>query len=178
MSSSDHFMFEDIEVIKSDKRKKTVHAKIIDEKLQIFLPSTISKKEENYWIEKMKKRCMNKRKKQLLNTNSKLREYAEEINKKFFEGKLEFDIEFVTNQNTRFGSCTSENKTIRISDKISDMPKWVQNYIILHEMTHLIYRDHSDNFWKKVNEYKYSERAKGFLIAFNYFSNKKLLTND
>ena len=178
MSYTDGFMFDEVEVIKSSKRKKTVQAKIVNKKLIIFLPSRISQKEEDYWIRKMKKKCINKRKKQLLNTNSQLKGKAEVINKKYFEGKLNFNIEFVTNQNSRFGSCTPENKTIRISDKVSEMPKWVQNYIILHEIAHLIYKDHSDNFWEKVNEYKYTERAKGFLIGFNYYSNKKGFIED
>ena len=45
------------------------------------------------------------------------------------------------------------------------MPIWVQNYVILHELTHLVYPDHSAAFWKKVNEFSLTERARGYLIA-------------
>jgi len=45
------------------------------------------------------------------------------------------------------------------------MPSWVQDYIIIHELTHLIYPDHSKKFWETVNRYRYAERAKGYLIA-------------
>lgn len=45
------------------------------------------------------------------------------------------------------------------------MPSWVQDYIIIHELTHLMYPDHSKKFWETVNRYKYAERAKGYLIA-------------
>ena len=54
---------------------------------------------------------------------------------------------------------------IRLSDRIADMPRWVQDYVIIHELTHLIHPDHPKKFWEKVNRYKYAERAKGYLIA-------------
>ncbi|MCJ7698401.1 MAG: M48 family metallopeptidase, partial [Thermoplasmata archaeon] len=78
---------------------------------------------------------------------------------------LDFYIMFVTNQHSRFGCCTSIDKTIRISERVKAMPSWVQDYIIIHELTHLLHPDHSKNFWEIVNHYKYAERAKGYLIA-------------
>ncbi len=94
-----------------------------------------------------------------------LLERAQLFNKKYFNGELDFSITYVLNQNTRFGSCTTADKTIRISEKVKTMPSWVQDYIIIHELTHLLYPDHSKQFWEKVNQYPYAERAKGYLIA-------------
>jgi hypothetical protein len=45
------------------------------------------------------------------------------------------------------------------------MPSWVQDYIIIHELAHLLHPDHSKKFWELVDQYKYAERAKGYLIA-------------
>jgi hypothetical protein len=94
-----------------------------------------------------------------------LRQRAEDLNKKYFDGTLDFSITFVTNQHSRFGSCTSIDKTIRISERVKTMPSWVQDYIIIHELAHLLHPDHSKKFWEKVNQYKFAERAKGYLIA-------------
>ena len=111
----------------------------------------------------MKDRFLKKRK--LIGDEKLLIERAKRINKKFFNGSLDFTIKYVSNQNKRFGSCTPETKMIRISDRVAKMPSWVQDYVILHELTHLIHPNHSKEFWDKVNEYKYTERAKGYLIA-------------
>ena len=46
-----------------------------------------------------------------------------------------------------------------------ERPVGVLDYVLMHEMTHLLYSNHSKEFWKKVNEYKYTERARGFLIV-------------
>jgi predicted metal-dependent hydrolase len=45
------------------------------------------------------------------------------------------------------------------------MPKWVLDYVIMHDMSHPMHPNHSRAFWKEVCEYKYAKRARGFLIA-------------
>lgn len=56
-------------------------------------------------------------------------------------------------------------KSIRISHCLIQMPEWVRDYVILHEMAHLIEPNHSKSFWNIVSHYSLSERAKGYLIA-------------
>ena len=156
-----------VEVIRSHKRKKTVQAKVVDDKLRVYLPAGLSKKRESELIEKMMVKVEKKRlKKELINGDEYLKIRFNEFNRKYFNGELELtSIKYVTNQNTRNGSCTPAKGTIRISHRLADMPKWVLDYLIMHEMAHLLYPDHSKRFWDKVNEYKYTERARGFLIC-------------
>ena len=155
-----------IEVIRSHKRKKTAQAKVVDDKLHVYLPAGLSKGMESELIEMMVAKVEKKRLKSELNGDDYLRTRFNELNNKHFNGELELaSIKYVTNQNTRNGSCTPANGTIRISHRLADMPKWVLDYLIMHEMAHLLYPDHSKRFWDKVNEYKYTERARGFLIC-------------
>lgn len=164
--------WETIEIIRSEKRKKTVQAKIVDDTLRIYLPSGLSKKEESKWIQKMKTQIEKKQRKHQLNNTNDLQKRAERINNQYFDGDLSFSIQFVTNQTTKHGSCTPSSKRIRIADEIADYPAYVQDYLIMHELTHLIYPNHSKAFWEKVNEYPYVERAKGFLHASEFFKKK------
>ena len=152
-----------VEIIRSTRRRRTIQAKLVDDVLKIYLPNGLTEREEEKWISYMKDRFIKKRK--LIGDEKLLMERARRINKKFFNGSLDFTIKYVSNQNKRFGSCTPETKMIRISDRVAKMPSWVQDYVILHELTHLIHPNHSKEFWDKVNEYKYTERAKGYLIA-------------
>jgi len=152
-----------IKVIRSSRRKKTVQAKLIDGVLRIYLPKGLTKTEEEKWVNHMRESFL--RKLRLNRSDESLRIRADRLNKKFFNGELEFDIRYVSNQNKRFGSCTPKTKKIRISDRVAKMPWWVQDYVVLHELTHLIHPNHSKEFWEKVNEYRYTERAKGYLIA-------------
>lgn len=162
----------DITIIRSDRRKKTIQAKLQDEKLCILLPSGMTKVEEKKWIDKMIKKFEGRQQKKKLNSNGLLIKRAQELNNKYFDGALIFKIKYVTNQASRFGSCSTATNTIRISDRIADMPQWVRDYIIIHELAHLINADHSKKFWEKVNQFKYAERARGYLIAVGMLSDE------
>jgi len=155
-----------ITIIRSRRRKKTIQTKSQDGHLWIYLPAGMRPKEEQRWIERMMKK--NERwvqKKTARESDSWLLQRAQELCKKYFNRQLDFCITYVTNQHSRFGSCTSLDRSIRISDRVKTMPVWVQDYIIIHELAHLIYPNHSKEFWEIVNQYKYAERAKGYLIA-------------
>lgn len=98
--------------------------------------------------------------------NNKLTERAKELNNRYFNGRLKINsIKYVTNQNSIFGSCSTKKGTIRISHRVAKMPQWVKDYLIIHEMAHLLHPNHSKAFWGVVTQYNYAERARGYLIA-------------
>jgi hypothetical protein len=155
-----------IKIIRSPRRKKTISAKLVGDELLVYLPEGLSEEEENKWIAKMTERLEKRKKKRKLNADGYLTRRAHELNRKYFYGKLRIkSIEYVTNQDSRFGSCTPRLRTIRISDRIAEMPSWVVDYVIIHELAHFMQPNHSKAFWRLVNQYKYAERARGFLLA-------------
>ena len=137
----------------------------MDGRIYVYLPEGLSKEEEKKYVDELVEKIEKHKRRRKLNDDGLLIERAQELNKKYFDGKLEFRIKYVTNQNSKFGSCTPSTKTIRISDRLADMPSWVRDYVIIHEMAHLIQPNHSKKFWELVNRYKYTERARGYLIA-------------
>jgi len=156
----------EVKVIRSQARKKTIQAKMVGETLVVYLPFGMHREEERKIIEKMRHKIENKILKSHVNKDDYLKKRFDEFNRKYFNGTLSVkSIEFVTNQERKRGSCTPANGTIRLSHKLLDMPKWVLDYVIMHEMSHLMHPDHSRAFWTKVSEYNYAERARGFLIA-------------
>jgi predicted metal-dependent hydrolase len=72
-------------------------------------------------------------------------------------------VRWVTNQNGRWGSCTPVDRTIRISHRVQEMPDWVIDYVLVHELAHLVVPSHSAEFWDLVARYPKTERARGYL---------------
>lgn len=76
-------------------------------------------------------------------------------------------ISWVANQHKRWGSCTISTRSIRLSDRLQQMPAWVVDYVIVHELAHLVHADHSAAFWRLVDGYPQAERARGFLLGWS-----------
>ena len=62
---------------------------------------------------------------------------------------------------TRFGSCSSK-KTLNFSCNVMRYPEQAINYVVLHEVAHLIELNHSKKFWaiieKHMPDYKQAKQ--------------------
>lgn len=153
-------------VIRSHRRRRTVSARFADDIMYIYVPADISDGKLAEVIKNFKGRFEKRKLKKELNLKENLNEVAQRLNKKYFGGKLEIDsIEYAANQHKIFGSCSYRKGTIRISYRLAKIPQWVRDYIIVHEMAHIIQPNHSKSFWDIVSRYKLAERARGYLIA-------------
>jgi len=155
-----------VKIIRSARRTRTISARQDGGLLVVYLPTGLSEAEEQHWVERMRAKLERQRAERSLNSDDALRQRAEELNQQYFAGKLSVaDIRYVTNQNHRYGSCTPSTAAIRISHRLAEMPLWVLDYVLVHELAHLVEPNHSARFWKLVNRYRLTERARGFLIA-------------
>jgi len=155
-----------IKILRSKKRKRTVSARMIKDILVVRAPENIPESRLEKVVAELKARIERKHLKEELNKHQYLSIRAKEFNRQYFENKLNINsIEYVTDQNSKFGCCNYRTGCIRISHRISAMPQWVRDYVIIHELAHLVVSDHSRAFWDIVNLYKLAERARGYLIA-------------
>jgi hypothetical protein len=75
-------------------------------------------------------------------------------------------VTWSSRQGKRWGSCTTVDRTIRISDRVRGMPRWVLDYVLLHELAHLLHPGHGPDFWAELAGYPHLERARGFLDGY------------
>lgn len=154
------------EVIRRRNRRKTISARIIKDVMYVYVPNNISDDNLRKVIDNFKQRFEKQRLKRQLNKEQDLKAIAEGLNKKYFSGKLQLNlVKYVTDQYSKFGCCNYHTRSIRISHRVSHMPDWVRDYVLVHELAHLIEPNHSQAFWKIVSGYELSERARGYLIA-------------
>lgn len=154
-----------IEVIRSARRKKSVSARLEGDTLIVRAPENIGEKELADAIENLKGRIGRKQEARELSDDD-LERRAQTLNRRYFGGKLRWKhIRWSTNQQKRYGSCTPSRGTIRISHRLAKMPTWVLDYVLVHELAHLLEANHGPRFWKLVNRYHLTERARGYLMA-------------
>jgi predicted metal-dependent hydrolase len=156
----------DIKIVRSARRKRTVSARWSEGGMEVLAPASMPEAQLQEIVEKLRQRLEDRRTRQRLNDDVVLRQRADELNRKYFKGRLKLAcIEYVTNQKRRFGSCTPADAHIRLSLRISAMPDWVRDYVIVHELAHLVEANHSGRFWRLVSAYPLAERARGYLMA-------------
>lgn len=96
-----------------------------------------------------------------------LKELDKYINNKIieiFEKRLKYNYDIINlninyptlkirKMKTRWGVCNRKNNSITLNHELYKYTIEEIDYVIIHELVHFIYFDHSINFWKKVEEY-------------------------
>ncbi|MFG3707336.1 M48 family metallopeptidase [Micromonospora sp. NPDC047670] len=155
-----------VEVRRSQRRRRTVSAYRDGERVVVLIPDQFSRAEESEWVDRMLARLA-AREGRLARSDAELLARATRLIKLYLAEHgtqaVPTSVRWVTNQNGRWGSCTPADGTIRISHRVQDMPDWVIDYVLLHELAHLIVPSHNDRFWALVARYPKTERARGYL---------------
>ena len=153
----------EVEVRRSAKRTRTVSAYRKDGKVIVMIPARFTRAEESEWVEEMLGK-LERSEARTRRTDEQLMRRAKELSRDYLHGKAHpASIRWVDNMSQRWGSCTTGDATIRLSDRLQSMPVWVIDYVLLHELAHLLEPSHNQRFWHWVDKYPKAERAKGFL---------------
>lgn len=135
----------------------------------VLIPSQFSRAEESAWVDKMLAR-LEAKDRRTAKSDDALMSRAQQLAARYFAdygvSALPRGVRWVSNQRGRWGSCSPDDRTIRLSDRLREMPAWVSDYVLVHELAHLIEANHSTYFWELVGRYPKTERARGFLEGF------------
>jgi predicted metal-dependent hydrolase len=135
------------------------------ERVVVLIPAQFSGAEEREWVDKMVARLAARERRG--HTDDALYERARALAERYLpehpRAAAPHTVRWVRNQNGRWGSCTPADRSIRISDRIQSFPDWVVDYVLLHELAHLVVANHNAEFWALVARYPRAERARGYL---------------
>ncbi|HEY3535498.1 MAG TPA: M48 family metallopeptidase [Pedococcus sp.] len=152
-----------VEVRRSRRRRRTVSAYREDGRTIVLIPARFTRAEEQEWVATMLER-LDKGDRRRRPSDAELATRAAELSRRFLRGLARpTSIRWVTNQSSRWGSCTPADGTIRISARVKGMPGYVLDYVILHELAHLLAPGHGPEFWSLLQGYPRLERARGYL---------------
>jgi predicted metal-dependent hydrolase len=149
-----------VEVIRSPRRRKTVQARRVNGVVRVTIPATMTRAEEERWVAEMVRRLERSTGADGVDLEERAAALADR-----YGLPRPTSIRWVDNQELRWGSCTPVDGSIRISAKLVAEPGWVLDYVIVHELVHLIVPGHGRKFWGLVDRYPRAERARGWLMA-------------
>lgn len=149
-----------VEVVRSRRRRKTVQATERDGVVRVLVPAGLSDEEEQRWVAKLVDRLERRR----ATAGTDLGARAEALAARYGLPPPAA-VRWVDNQQARWASCTPADGVVRVSSRLAGFPAWVVDYVLVHELAHLVEPGHGPAFWALVNRYRRAERARGFLLA-------------
>ncbi|WP_285248778.1 M48 family metallopeptidase [Pseudarthrobacter sp. efr-133-R2A-89] len=164
-----------VEVRRSARRTRTVAAFWEDGTAVVAIPARFTAAQEREWVHRMLaklhkqggRRAASGRRRPA--TDEALAAHAAQLSETYLGGRATpTSVRWVGNQNSRWGSATPADGTIRLSDKLRPMPQWVIDYVLLHELAHLLVASHNAAFWRLLEAYPHTGRAKAFLEGVSY----------
>jgi len=152
-----------VEVRRSRNRLRTVTAYRDGDRVVVAIPARFTRAQEREWVRRMVGRLADQERRRRP-SDEELTERAGELSARYLAGSATpTSVNWSANQGRRWGSCTPADGTIRISTRVRGMPRWVIDYVLLHELAHLLHVGHGPEFWAALDGYPRTERARGFL---------------
>lgn len=128
-----------------------------------MIPDRFTRAEETEWVDTMLSK-LERTTPRGRQTSDQLMRRAAELSRDYLAGQARpVSVRWVDNMASRWASCTTGEGTIRLSDRLQSMPTWVIDYVLVHELAHLLEPSHNKRFWHWVDKYPRAERAKGYL---------------
>jgi predicted metal-dependent hydrolase len=156
-----------VEVRRSRRRRSTVSAYRDGATVVVLLPARMSRAEEEHWVAEMVRRLQRsetRRRSPARTSDAALLARCRQLSARYFGGKAEpASVRWVPPMRTRWASCTPVDRTIRVSGRLREVPSWVVDYVLVHELAHLLEPGHGPDFWTLVRKYPKADRAIGYL---------------
>jgi predicted metal-dependent hydrolase len=161
-----------VEVKRSKRAKRNVTAYRDNDKTVVTVPTRMAKRDVDAYVVELVNRLDDRDER--TSSQEALEQRARLLSRKYlgqdlFEThKVPVKIRWVTNQNSRWGSCTPDEGTIRLSHRMQRMPDYVIDSVIVHELIHLLVTDHSQAFYELMNKFPQHEKAKAYLDGYSH----------
>lgn len=158
----------DFRVVRSGRRKRSIQAFRQNGSIEIHIPDRLTRKQELELIPEMIQMVLDREAKSR-KSDDELMSLASEILAELltdFDGEERPKAITWRSMRERWGSCTTVDRTIRISDRLNTAPLYALRHVIFHELIHLRVADHGPEFQAFLARDPDGARAESFLEGF------------
>lgn len=155
----------EVDVRPSTRRRKTAAARLEGGRIVVVVPAHWSARVRDRVVADLVGRIV-RRSPSFAASDGDLSSRAADLSDRYLGGVRPTSVRWVSNQTTRWGSCTTATGAIRISDRLRAAPGWVLDAVLVHELVHLLEHDHSPRFRELEGAYPRRDEAETFLDGF------------
>ncbi len=151
-----------VEIRRSARRRRSVTARTVDGVDIVMVPAGLPPDQERRLVDSVLRRLRGSRR--APRDDAALAARAAWLSQRYLGGRARpAAVGWSPAMQHRWGSCTAATGVIRISGRLRRAPGYVRDYVLIHELAHLLVNDHSPAFWAEVRRYPQADRARGFL---------------
>ncbi|MCZ7536747.1 MAG: M48 family metallopeptidase [Acidimicrobiia bacterium] len=150
----------EIELVRGTQRRKHVAGVLVGDRLRVSFPRWMPLEQAREIADELRQRMERRVARERIDLERRAHDLARRHDLPIAES-----VVWAENQAERWGSCSPEARSIRVSSRLAAFPDWVLDYVLVHELAHLAEPNHGPAFHDIVARYALAERARGFLIA-------------
>jgi predicted metal-dependent hydrolase len=157
----------EIVVIRSTRRKRNIAAYRQGGQIIVSIPARLSKADERAIVPEMVAKIRASEAARTIDASilsarcsELLATWAPEISERATS------VSWKRAMNERWGSCTSVDGTIRISERLQRVPAYVLDFVLFHESIHLRFGDHGSQFQEILARFPKADLAQAYLDGY------------
>jgi len=153
------------------KRVKNINARLRGKTLLVSAPHRVPAGELEETILQLARRLVRRGRADVVNSDGGAETIARKVAARFPDPPEVAEVRFVTNQTARWGSYSSQTGVVRLNAALRQMPPWVLEAVVAHELAHSFHLDHSPAFWELVRSVcPKTDRARAFLEGVSWLA--------
>ncbi len=146
------------------KRVKNINVRMVGNELRVSAPRWVSNHELDEAITELARRMIRRERAGKINHADDALALARRVAERFSNKPEIVAARFSTQQRSRWGSYSTRTRTIQLNAALRQMPLWVLESVVAHELAHIDHPDHSPAFWELLRKVcPQTERARAFL---------------
>ena len=157
-----------VEVRRSTRRRRSVTAYREGGLTVVVVPARMARADILTYVDELVGR-LQARERRARRTDAQLHARALELAARYLDDRATpATVRWVSNQQRRWGSCTPADRAIRLSDRLQTMPAYVSDYVLLHELVHLLVPGHGPDFEAWMARYPQLLEARAYLAGVDH----------
>jgi len=155
------------------KRVRNVNATLVGKELRVSAPPTVQRSELDSIVRRLARMLVRRARAEVLNADDQALAVARKVAGHFPRPPRVRSVRFVTTQRARWGSYSPSTGLVRLHASLRQLPGWVLEAVVAHELAHAFHADHSPAFWRLVREVcPATDRANSFLEGVSWISER------